>query len=127
MATKKKSKRAKKYVPKKQKTGKTLPPAPTANAKVIRDLMLANKVKGRFKDYVVIAGTRLMDWLGSYDILHESEEGLKAAGINGMALIHKSKLVNIIGAEMAAQFWRNGRRTNFGVESRRRSCATKQG
>jgi hypothetical protein len=127
MASKKKAKRAKKYKPKKQKTDKQMPPAPTANAKVIRDLMAANKVKGKFKDYVVIAGVRLIDWLGSYDILHESEDGLKAAGINGMALVHKSKLRNIIGEKMAAQFWRNGRRTNFGVESRRRGCATKQG
>lgn len=125
MSSKKKSKRAKKYVPKK-KTAKTLPPAPTANATIIRDLMIASKVKGKFKDYVVLAGNRIMDWLGSYDVLKQTEDGIKSVGFHGMALIHKSKLRNVIG-EQADLFWRNGRRTNYGVESRRQRCATRQG
>lgn len=121
-----KTKRAKKAtVAKKQQRPQQ--PAPTANAKIIRDLMVANKVKGKYKDYVIIAGNRLIDWVASYDIIKTDEDGsVKSAGVDGMALIHKRNLSNIIGEEMASKFWRNGRRTNYGVETRRAGCATKQ-
>jgi len=76
---------------------------PTANAKVIRDLMLANKVKGDYRDHVIIAGARLIDWKGSYDIRREDDG--KTVGVNGMAIVHKAKLANIIGEEMASNFW----------------------
>lgn len=76
---------------------------PTANAKMIRDLMVATGVKGDYRDYVIIAGMRLVDWLGSYDI--RSDEHLGSVGINGMALLHKSKLRNAIGGELASNFW----------------------
>lgn len=124
--SKNKAKRVKKAATKKQQ--KPLPPAPTANAKIIRDLMAANKVKGKYKDYVIIAGNRLIDWVASYDIIKTEDDGsVRSAGVDGMALIHKRNLVNIIGADMASKFWRNGRRTNYGVESRRLNCATRQG
>ena len=80
--------------------------APTANAKIIYDLMLSSNIRGNFKDYVVIAGKRVIDWLGSYDIVKE-EDG-STLGIEGIGLIHKSKLNNLIGAELAAYFWKQG-------------------
>jgi hypothetical protein len=78
---------------------------PTANAKVIFDLMASTKVKGHYKDYVIIAGKRLMDWRGSFDLI--ADDG-KTIGINGMALLHKSKLEKVIGPEMARNFWHAG-------------------
>ena len=98
--------------------------APTANAKVIRDLMIAQNIRGNFKDYVVIAGKRLVDWQGSYDLVRE-EDGA-TVGVNGMALIHKSKLGNVVGLELARNFWRPG----IGRVSNAKSggaSATKQG
>lgn len=78
---------------------------PTPNARIIRDLMFTQKIKGNWKDYVVLAGKRLIDWQGSYDLV--TEDG-KTVGVKNMALVHKSKLANLVGAQLARQFWRPG-------------------
>jgi len=78
---------------------------PTTNAKIIRELMVESKVKGHWKDFVVIAGKRLMDWRGSYDMT--AEDG-KSIGVDGMVIIHKSKLAKVVGEETALNFWRPG-------------------
>lgn len=75
---------------------------PTANAKMINDLMVEDKIKGNFKDYVIISGNRLINWKGSFEI--HLDEGV-TTGVNGVALIHKNKLHNVIGEEEAARFW----------------------
>lgn len=72
--------------------------------------MLANRVKGNHKDYVIITGSRLMDWSGSYDIRHSADGKIVQAPASAVALIHKSKLRNVIGEEAASAFWR----TSFG-------------
>lgn len=77
-------------------------PVPTANAKMIKDLMAEKGLKGNYKDHVIIAGNRLINWKGSFDI--QLEEG-STFGVDGVALIHKSKLHNIIGDEEARRFW----------------------
>lgn len=120
MSSKSKKNMKKKYHP--PKGEKRESPAPTANAKMIIDLMKSRKLKGKFKDHVIIVGSRLIDWLGSYEIRIEEEGEMKKFGVDGVALIHKSKLKNIIGEEPASKFWRNGMRTNLGVESRRTGC-----
>ena len=122
--SKSRSKRIKKVVLKHKK--KKMPIAPTANAKIIIDFMLENKIKGKSKDYVIIAGNRLIDWCGSYDIIKINEDGsVQPAVLNNIILVHKRKLCNIIDKDMASKFWKCGRRTNYGVESRRGNCATK--
>src|SRR5690606_26891778 len=78
---------------------------PTANARIIRDLMLTQKVRGNWKDYVVLAGKRLIDWQGSYDMV--TQDG-KTIGVKSMWLVHKSKLTKIVGEQLASQFWRSG-------------------
>jgi hypothetical protein len=78
---------------------------PTANAKVIKQVMIEHKVGGHYKDYVVIAGKCLMDWRGSFNML--ADDG-KTVGVNGMALVHKSKLASVVGADTAKLFWRPG-------------------
>ena len=78
---------------------------PTANARIIRDLMFNQKIRGNYKDFVVLAGKRLVDWQDSYDMV--TEEG-KTVGVQNMALVHKSKLANIVGLELAGRFWRPG-------------------
>lgn len=76
----------------------------TANGKMIQDLMVAHKVKGNHKDFVIIVGSKLMDWTGTYDIRQRD----KPVEARAMALIHKSKLRNVIGPELAGVFWRRG-------------------
>ena len=98
------TKRNKKKQPAKKSQPKVAP-AKTANGRIIRDMMLSSKVKGNFKDFVIIAGERLLDWCGSYDILTTEGEKVSAKAV---ALVHKSKLRNIIGEEQARRFWRPG-------------------
>lgn len=77
----------------------------TPNAKMIHDLMMSENVRGNYKDFVVVAGRRLFDWQGSYDMRRESD-GVSVGLPCGTALIHKSKLTDIIGEELARHFWR---------------------
>lgn len=78
----------------------------TTNGKIIRDLMLAHKVKGNYKDFVVITGSRLMDWAASFDI--RNVETGQAASTPRIMLIHKRDLNRVIGPEAAKAFWRKG-------------------
>lgn len=77
-------------------------PEPTANAKTIKALMVSKKVKGNFKDYVIITGNRLVDWRGTFSITVDEGHRL---GVDGLALIHKNRLHMIIGDEQAKRFW----------------------
>lgn len=78
----------------------------SANAKIIRDLMSQSGLKGNYKDHVILAGKRLVDWQGSYDLVREVDG--KTVGMDGMAIIHKSKLEALLGSELARDFWRSG-------------------
>jgi hypothetical protein len=98
-------------------------PMPTDNARKIYNIMKSKNVKGKYKDYVLIIGSRLIDWLDSYEIAIEVEEGTKSFGVDGIALVHKRKLKNLLGEDAASKFWKNGMRTNLGVERRRVGCA----
>jgi hypothetical protein len=94
---------------------------PTVNGRMIYELMKERKVRGRYKDYVIINGTKLMDWLGTYEI--KIIGGKNAVFfINSVILVHKSKLSRFIGKEGELKFWSSGMRTNMGVESRRVNC-----
>lgn len=94
---------------------------PTVNGRMIYELMKERKVKGRYKDYVIINGSRLMDWLATYEI--KVIGGKNAAlFLDGVVLVHKSKLSRFIGKEGELKFWKSGMRTNIGVESRRINC-----
>jgi len=71
---------------------------PTANANVIYKLMRAEGVKGDYKDFVVIAGNRLVDWNGSYDV--NVKEG-SSTNTDKIFLINKKDLPKIIGEELS--------------------------
>ncbi len=77
---------------------------PTTNGRVIRDMLLAEKIRGNPKDYVIISGLRLIDYNGSYDIRLENGK----ASPKTVFLMHKRKLHNVIGDEQARRFWRQG-------------------
>jgi len=93
-------------------------PMPTHNAKIIQDLMDQNKVKGDFRNWVIIAGRRLVDWLGSHAIIGDDVDDSK---LEGMKLVHKSLLHHFVGAEWAGKFWdrKHKRRRMFGEHPRR--------
>jgi hypothetical protein len=120
---KNKKKRNKKYVPPKQEERK--PVLPTANAKMIYDLMKEKKARGKYKDHVIIVGSRIIDWLDTYEMAITNEFGVKSYGVDGIALVHKSKLSKLIGEEAAKKFWDGGVRVNTGVERRRVGCRVK--
>jgi hypothetical protein len=112
-------------VKKKFRNNKRLPDKdfvpPTVNGRMIYDLMKERKVRGRYKDYAIINGTKLMDWLGTYEI--KIIGGKNAVFfVNSVILVHKSKLSRFIGKEGELKFWSSGMRTNMGVESRRINC-----
>jgi hypothetical protein len=125
MKKREKKKRNKKYIPPKVEAESKKMLMPTANASRIYDLMKARKVKGKYKDYVIICGSRLIDWLGSYEIRVDDGDEIKRCGTESMVLVHKSKLKEVIG-KAAEKFWKCGMRTNIGVASRRIGCAKKQ-
>lgn len=95
---------------------------PTPNGKMVYELMLSRNVKGKYKDYVIINGSRMIDWLGTYEMIVVEKNMMESLKINGIALIHKSNLHKLLGKETASKFWTCGRRTNYGVESRNSKC-----
>jgi hypothetical protein len=56
---------------------------------MIQDLMDEGKVKGSYKDYVVLAGNRLIDWQDSWDMYQSNGESI---GVDGVTLMHKARL-----------------------------------
>ena len=74
----------------------------TPNGKLIYNLMEAKKVKGNWRDYVAMSGSRLIDAFGSWDMFSPTGDPL---GIEGVGLIHKSRLKSIIGDKFASRFW----------------------
>lgn len=93
---KKKSKRIKKdNIDKKEVLASKYP-----NGKIIYGFVKRTKAKGSFKDYVLITGSRMIDYRNSYNIMIENK-----TENNNIYLLHKSKLKNLIGKEEALKFW----------------------
>lgn len=113
--------RNKKYVSKKTDDNKRV--VETKNGQFIYDLMVERKIKGKYKDHVILMDDLLIDWLDSYGMKYTRDNDIVVkATINGIALIHKSKLCFVLGKEIGEKFWKNGMRTNVGVEKRRKNC-----
>ena len=89
----------------KQKQKRGPKEASTDNGKMISELMHSQNVRGNPKDWTIIAGYRLVDYYGSYDI--RLEDG-RTTGTKSVVLVHKRNLHKFIGAEMAVKFWRRG-------------------
>lgn len=87
--------------PKPKKEVWTGKPATTENGRRIQDLMRENKIKGNHKDFVVIAGNRMIDANGSYTI--QTPDG-RPVHANVVALVAKRELHRLLGAAADA-FW----------------------
>lgn len=68
---------------------------------VISELMASKKIKGKTKDYVVIAGDVLMDVNGQYVI--KTSDG-RTVSADVVALVHKRELYKLLG-DAAEMFW----------------------
>jgi len=77
----------------------------TPNGAMIKRIMSLKGTSGHYKDFVVIANQRLIDWYGSWDIHNQNGEPV---GVDGVALIHKSQLAKYVGEELASKFWKRG-------------------
>lgn len=110
-------KRAKKRA--KTSTKKPEPPKGISpNGKIIWEFMVANKVKGNYKDMVLFVGDRMLDQYGTYNLTRKETGEEAGAPSTAIALVHKSKLASVLGEEQGARFWdaKHRRRTNHGLK-----------
>jgi hypothetical protein len=80
------------------------------SARIVADMMQTKGIRGNVKDYVVIAGYRIMDFQGSFDIRKDDGSG-ETVGIDGIRLVHKRELHTVVGETLAAHFWNRATRT----------------
>ena len=80
------------------------------SARIVADMMQTKGIRGNVKDYVVIAGYRIMDFQGSFDIRKDDGSG-ETVGIDGIRLVHKRELHTVVGESLAAHFWSRATRT----------------
>ena len=85
-----------------ERNEKRLSTVKTPNGRHIVKLMIEEKIKGNYKDYVIIIGDQLLDWRRTMTM--KTTEGA-SVGVNQPVLVHKSKLKNIISQEAAETFW----------------------
>jgi hypothetical protein len=64
--------------------------------------MAQKEVKGTYKDYVLIASNRLIDWTDSWDMYNEQSN---TVGVDGVRLVHKNSVHKFIGPKFAERFW----------------------
>lgn len=77
--------------------------------------MSKRKVRGNYKDYVVIAEGRLIDWSDSWDILAPDGQPL---GFDGVVLMHKRALAGVLGERFASKFWNSSVRRRVPPQQR---------
>lgn len=77
--------------------------AKTANGQRIQSMLLSlGWDPGRYKDYVVIFGTVLLDWKDRYEATRTDGSPLTT---NQILAVHKSKLHGMIPDKIASLFW----------------------
>lgn len=88
----------------------------TVNGRIIADMMHSEKIRGNAKDYVILSGSSLIDFNGTFEMRHQEIDevtGLpvgKEGTLNApsVALVHKRNLHKIVGVAQAARFWKPG-------------------
>lgn len=68
------------------------------NTHMMKKMLQARKIKGNYKNYVIISGTRLLDYHDSYVMSGKDI-------VFGMELIHKRDLHKHVGDDLAKLFW----------------------
>lgn len=87
-----------------QKGGPRFKMAKTANGQRIQQMLIrVGWNPADYKDYVVIIGTRLIDWADSYNVTNN--EGKPVREGSEAIVLHKSKLHEAIPERVADLFW----------------------
>ena len=75
----------------------------TVNGRIIADMMHTQKMRGNPKDYVILSGSSLLDFDGTYEVRREVGKALAL-----VCIVHKRNLQNVIGPKESARFWKPG-------------------
>lgn len=75
----------------------------TTNGRIIADMLFSEKVRGSPRDYVILSGSSLLEFNGTYEV--KIDDGAKLR-FSGVLLVHKRKLHRFIGKVEASRFWR---------------------
>jgi len=71
------------------------------NGRAIQDLMLEQRIKGDYRDYIVLNEDSMLDYRGTYNISYTNAPDF---GKDEFFIIHKKELHKLIG-EKSLDFW----------------------
>ena len=81
----------------------------TVNGRIIADLMHSEKMRGNLKDHVILSGSSLLDYSGTFEMLIKDDDGAdQKLSVSSVCIVHKRRLHKIIGVEQAERFWKPG-------------------
>lgn len=70
------------------------------NGKLMYDSMKEASLKGDVRDYMIVTRGNMLDYRGSYNLEDEADHI-----VDDIKIIHKKYLKNIVGNEIAKNFW----------------------
>jgi len=73
------------------------------NERMVREMMQSVGTKGDPRDYVILSGSRLIDFAGGYELRSPKTGG--SMGVKGVAVMHKKHLAKFVAKEFARVFW----------------------
>lgn len=82
------------------------------NGQFVFSIMKSKKIRGNYKDYVVLAGNKLFDRYGIYEVVCINKD------TDIIEVVHKSDLTERIEGRLPELLWdkKSKRRTNHGFE-----------
>ncbi len=82
--------------------------ASTPNGQRIVNTLVSSGIgsPARYKDYVLFVGDRMLDWAATHTVVRESQEAEESGDI---FVLHKSKLHQVLGDDIAKDFWDRGK------------------
>jgi hypothetical protein len=100
------------YKHKKKKSEKDI----KGNGKFVFSIMKSRKIRGNYKDFVVLAGNKLFDRYDVYEVVRLTKE-------DSLEIVHKEDLTEKIEGRLPDLLWdkKFRKRTNYGLENFLRS------
>lgn len=74
------------------------------NALLIKKLMFERNVKGDYRDYIVLSGTRLYHYFGIMELSNPDGKEF-SVGKTQMLLVHKKEMRKFFSEETSLKFW----------------------
>lgn len=79
---------------------------PQPNIEIIKALMKSRKQRGNPKNFVVVSGSTILDYAGTYNLMYKDKDGeSQEAKTEGVGLYHKRDLCRLFGEEIGSKFW----------------------